>query len=119
MTRVKDDTVAPVIDEFSWFVGFWDGEGCFYYHQKDDCLMMSLHMKDEWLTKRAASFMRAKPRQTKIGTWRVDKKLNLSPTVTLRPKGLWTLDLIRRMYPHLSPYRQETLRNIMDDLLVG
>ena len=107
------------MDEFSWFVGLYEGEGCLYsrkikrtiegktYHNVE--VALTIKMVDEDVIARAARFLGVKYHTTdtaysqKMGRkqlYRVRKNGGLNGTLR---------KLLDRMYPHLSKRRQEQI----------
>ena len=109
------------MDEFSWFVGLYEGEGCLssrIWKKKDKksgklyqgvALTLTIKMTDEDVIQRAGKFIgvSAHPTDQKYTAkhnrkpmYRISK--NGSPDGKLR-------DLLNRMYPHLSKRRQKQI----------
>ena len=89
------------MDEFSWFVGIYEGEGSMHVNCKN--LIMEINMTDEDTIARVSKFLGVKYRK------RVVKKGK--PIYVCRKKGGCTrgklYDLLMKMKPHLSKRRQE------------
>ena len=109
------------MDEFSWFVGLYEGEGCLSSRiwKKTDkksgktyrgvSLAMTIKMVDEDVISRAAKFVG-------VSYHRTDKKqteeLGRKPLYRFTKNG--SVDgnlrlLLDKMYPHLSKRRQEQI----------
>ncbi len=95
------------MDEFSWFVGLYEGEGCLYRDGKRCTLQID--MTDEDTIARAAEFLGVKYYTKKVTgnrkpCWRV--KVSGGPT---RGK---LYDLTHKMHPHLSKRRKTQLEKV-------
>jgi len=97
------------MDEFSWFIGLFEGEGCVYA----DCrnVVISIAMADEDVIQRAAKFLNCsyhsvKPKKEGYKTQYRTKK-NGGAT-----RG-YVYDLLKRMKPHLSSRRQKQIDTVI------
>jgi hypothetical protein len=96
------------MDEFSWFVGLYEGEGCFTHwlrSGKYDTYAIVIKMTDEDTIARASKFLG-------VGYCKVKSKHK--QLYRVRKQGgktgdVW--DLILKMKPHLSARRQEQIEN--------
>lgn len=95
------------MDEFSWFVGLVEGEGCFYA-SKHGQMMLTLKMTDEDIIQRAAEFLGG-IKYKKVGGNHLSKKqlyrVRKSGGIT---KG-WLYDFLKKAYPFFSKRRQEQI----------
>ena len=102
------------MDEFSWFVGLYEGEGCFgsrrnkkvhknatYYNSG---IYITIKMTDEDTIARCAKFLGVKYKETK------SKHKQLYLVRKMGGKTGQVRDLIEKMIPHLSQRRQEQIR---------
>ena len=112
------------MDEFSWFVGLYEGEGSMYSRTQKrthtlasgevksyDCTQVSLTIKmtDEDVIQRAAKFLGQKYAIVdKKTTDRLGYKTVYRVRKTGGPKGKLR-KLLDQMYPHLSKRRQEQI----------
>ena len=102
------------MDEFSWFVGLYEGEGCYYRENLKGCSprgILQIDMTDEDTIKRAADFLGCKYRQIKVRgnrkpQWRVAFKGGV-----IRGR---VYNLMKRMYPYLSERRKTQLNNVWE-----
>ena len=108
-----------MIDEFSWFVGLYEGEGTLYSPPSYNGVRMRMRITDYDTALRAARFLGVKPlkvsRTRKDGTkkdyildhykdmWEVTKSGGFK-------KG-FLFNLCQKMYPHLSLHRREQIDN--------
>ena len=108
-----------MIDEFSWFVGLYEGEGTLYSPPSYNGVRMRMRITDYDTALRAARFLGVKPlkvsRTRKDGTkkdyildhykdmWEVTKSGGYK-------KG-FLFNLYQKMYPHLSLHRREQIDN--------
>ena len=108
-----------MIDEFSWFVGLYEGEGTLYSPPSYNGVRMRMRITDYDTALRAARFLGVKPlkvsRTRKDGTkkdyildhykdmWEVTKSGGYK-------KG-FLFNLCQKMYPHLSLHRREQIDN--------
>ena len=108
-----------MIDEFSWFVGLYEGEGTLYSPPSYNGVRMRIRITDYDTALRAARFLGVKPlkvsRTRKDGTkkdyildhykdmWEVTKSGGCK-------KG-FLFNLYQKMYPYLSLHRQEQIDN--------
>ena len=108
-----------MIDEFSWFVGLYEGEGTLYSPPSYNGIRMRIRITDYDTALRAARFLGIKPlkvsRTRKDGTkkdyipdhykdmWEVTKSGGCK-------KG-FLFNLYQKMYPHLSLHRREQIDN--------
>ena len=108
-----------MIDEFSWFVGLYEGEGTLYSPPSYNGVRMRIRITDYDTALRAARFLGVKPlkvsRTRKDGTkkeyfpdhhkdmWEVTKSGGCK-------KG-FLFNLYQKMYPHLSLHRREQIDN--------
>ena len=108
-----------MIDEFSWFVGLYEGEGTLYSPPSYNGVRMRIRITDYDTALRAARFLGVKPlkvsRTRKDGTkkdyildhykdmWEVTKSGGFK-------KG-FLFNLCQKMYPHLSLHRREQIDN--------
>lgn len=101
------------MDEFSWFVGLYEGEGCYYRDgrpsSKSPKGILEISMTDEDTIARAARFLNSNYRPKKVAG-------NRKPQWRIRCEGGLTrgkiFNLMKKMYPHLSQRRQEQLRTV-------
>ena len=108
-----------MIDEFSWFVGLYEGEGTLYSPPSYNGVRMRMRITDYDTALRAARFLGVKPlkvsRTRKDGTkkdyildhykdmWEVTKSGGF--------KRGFLFNLCQKMYPHLSLHRREQIDN--------
>ena len=108
-----------MIDEFSWFVGLYEGEGTLYSPPSYNGVRMRMRITDYDTALRAARFLGVKPlkvsRTRKDGTkkdyildhykdmWEVTKSGGY--------KRGFLFNLCQKMYPHLSLHRREQIDN--------
>ena len=106
------------MDEFSWFVGIFEGEGCFGSRRhkktvKDTIyytggLFLTIKMTDEDTIARCADFLGVKYKPVKS----THKQLYLVRKMGGKTGQL--MDLCLRMKPYLSKRRQEQLERHID-----
>ena len=107
------------MDEFSWFVGIFEGEGCLSGYGAVDRPAskrweIAIKMCDEDTVERLGRFLGVKPQPV---TRHLKKNPHWSPSwqVTLRDREkLWNLG--KRMYPHLSKRRQARWDEFFEDM---
>ena len=94
-------------DEFSWFVGLFDGEGCYYRDGSHGIIEMA--MTDEDTIAKASKFLGCSYKSIKV-------KGNRKPQWRLRVRGGLkrgkTYELLNKMMPHLSQRRQEIIKRV-------
>tara|TARA_Y100000389_G_C17418782_1_gene495373 strand:+ start:1276 stop:1599 length:324 start_codon:yes stop_codon:yes gene_type:complete len=101
------------MDEFSWFVGLYEGEGCYYKDSRPSIKsprgIMEISMTDEDTISRAAKFLNVNYRPIKVAE-------NRKPQWRIRCEGGLTrgktFAMMKRLYPYLSKRRQEQLDNV-------
>ena len=106
------------MDEFSWFVGLYEGEGCFTFNTKPGRkpgrenryghLCLQIKMTDEDTIQRAANFLGVKYNVTD----RSKENPRYKTIYRVRKQGGMNgelMDLITRMKPHLCKRRQEQI----------
>ena len=108
-----------MIDEFSWFVGLYEGEGTLYSPPSYNGVRMRIRITDYDTALRAARFLGVKP--LKVSRIRKDgtKKEYIADhykdmyeiTKTGGCKGGFLFNLYQKMYPHLSLHRREQIDN--------
>ena len=108
-----------MIDEFSWFVGLYEGEGTLYSPPSYNGVRMRIRITDYDTALRAARFLGVKP--LKVSRIRKDgTKKEYFPD---HHKDMWEVtksggckkgflfNLYQKMYPHLSLHRREQIDN--------
>ena len=108
-----------MIDEFSWFVGLYEGEGTLYSPPSYNGVRMRIRITDYDTALRAARFLGVKP--LKVSRTRKDgTKKDYIPD---HHKDMWEVtksggckkgflfNLYQKMYPHLSLHRREQIDN--------
>ena len=108
-----------MIDEFSWFVGLYEGEGTLYSPPSYNGVRMRMRITDYDTALRAARFLGVKP--LKVSRIRKDgTKKEYFPD---HHKDMWEVtksggckkgflfNLYQKMYPHLSLHRREQIDN--------
>ena len=108
-----------MIDEFSWFVGLFEGEGTLYSPPSYNGVRMRMRITDYDTALRAARFLGVKP--LKVSRIRKDgTKKEYFPD---HHKDMWEVtksggckkgflfNLYQKMYPHLSLHRREQIDN--------
>ena len=108
-----------MIDEFSWFVGVYEGEGTLYSPPSYNGVRMRIRITDYDTALRAARFLGVKP--LKVSRIRKDgTKKEYFPD---HHKDMWEVtksggckkgflfNLYQKMYPHLSLHRREQIDN--------
>lgn len=103
------------MDEFSWFVGLYEGEGCLTFNTKPGrkpgknnrygYLSLQLKMTDEDTIQKAAKFLGVSYKEMKSPS----QKEHWKPIYRLRKQGGLTgdlMNLVTRMKPHLCKRRQ-------------
>ena len=108
-----------MIDEFSWFVGLYEGEGTLYSPPSYNGVRMRIRITDYDTALRAARFLGVKP--LKVSRIRKDgTKKEYIPdhykdmyeiTKTGGCKSGFLFNLYQKMYPHLSLHRREQIDN--------
>ena len=106
------------MDEFSWFVGLYEGEGCFTFNTKPGRkpgrenryghLCLQIKMTDEDTIQRVSKFLGVKYTETNPPS----KKEHWKPIYRVRKQGGLNgelMDLITRMKPYLCKRRQEQI----------
>ena len=103
------------MDEFSWFVGLYEGEGSLYARKTKRTIKgktynnveiaLTIKMTDEDVIARAAKFLgnsyhTQKPKEGHKQLYRVRKNGGLNGKLR---------DLLDKMYPHLSKRRQQQI----------
>lgn len=95
------------MDEFSWFVGLFEGEGCYFYDNQKGVIEIS--MTDEDTIARAAKFLDVSYKSIKV-------KENRKPIWKIRARGGLTrgkyYELMSKMMPYLSKRRQENIKKV-------
>ena len=109
-----------MIDEFSWFVGLYEGEGTLYSPPSYNGVRMRLRTTDKDIALRVCKFLEIK-KPYKITRIRKDgTKKEYIPdhykdmyeiTKTGGCKGGFLFNLYQKMYPHLSLHRREQIDN--------
>jgi hypothetical protein len=96
------------MDEFSWFIGLFEGEGCYFLDGGKGVLEIS--MTDEDTIARAAKFLGSSYKEIKV-------KENRKPMWKVRVRGGMKrgryYDLIIKMLPYLSKRRQENIKKVL------
>ena len=106
------------MDEFSWFVGLYEGEGCFGHRickksykgktYENPGIYLTLKMTDEDTIARAAKFLNQSYHKVKSQHKQLYRvRVMGGPTGKLR-------DLAEKMIPHLSQRRKEQIRGHID-----
>ena len=93
------------MDEFSWFVGLWEGEGTVQKDGKN--IVLEIKMTDEDVIARAAKYLGVSYCEKKVA------KPHYKPSYRVRVKGGCTrgklYDLLMKMKPHVSKRRKEQI----------
>ena len=108
-----------MIDELSWFIGYYEGEGTLYSPPSYNGVRMRIRTTDKDIALRVCKFLGVKLH--KVSKIRKDgtKKEYLPDhykdmyeiTKTGGCKGGFLFDLYQKMYPHLSLHRREQIDN--------
>lgn len=93
------------MDEFSWFVGLYEGEGSIHYEKNYKVVKLKINMTDEDTIARAAKFLDCKYRKVHSPSHQKWK-----PQYMVRPSGQRIVGLFETMLPYLSKRRQEQVR---------
>lgn len=101
------------MDEFSWFIGIYEGEGCLehYYFNNKQRIRMAIEMTDEDTIQKVSkylnvNYMKKKKRGLRKQTWVVRKHVG-----KYKGKGR---ELLLKMYPYLSERRKEKIKFLLD-----
>ena len=104
-------TLFYCMDEFSWFVGIFEGEGS-YYADNSGRGVIIIQMTDEDIIARAAKFMDTGYSEKKVKkALPHHKKMYHVKGCGGRKRGKY-FELMKRMYPYLSKRRQEQLEKV-------
>ena len=108
-----------MIDEFSWFVGLYEGEGTLYSPPSYNGVRMRMRITDYDTALRAARFLGVKP----LKVSRIRKDGTKKDYIPDHYKDMWEVtksggfkkgflfNLCQKMYPHLSLHRREQIDN--------
>ena len=108
-----------MIDEFSWFVGLYEGEGTLYSPPSYNGVRMRIRITDYDTALRAARFLGVKP----LKVSRIRKDGTKKEYIPDHHKDMWEVtksggckkgflfNLYQKMYPHLSLHRREQIDN--------
>ena len=100
------------MDEFSWFVGLYEGEGTFQVNKNNSYqTSIRISMTDEDTIARAAGFLGISYRFRHPPSW---KSKGWKPQWFFEYKGLKSIDMIKKMLPYLSKRRQEQVREKLE-----
>ena len=108
-----------MIDEFSWFVGLYEGEGTLYSPPSYNGVRMRIRITDYDTALRAARFLGVKPlkvsRIRKDGTKKEYLPDHCKDMYEITKSGGckkgFLFNLYQKMYPHLSLHRREQIDN--------
>ena len=96
------------MDEFSWFVGLFEGEGCYYVDGGRG--VIEINMTDEDTIARAAKFLGVSYREKR--TTKDRKRLWIVRARGGLKRGK-LVELLHKMMPYLSIRRRENIENIL------
>ena len=108
-----------MIDEFSGFVGLYEGEGTLYSPPSYNGVRMRIRITDYDTALRAARFLGVKP----LKVSRIRKDGTKKEYIPDHHKDMWEVtksggckkgflfNLYQKMYPHLSLHRREQIDN--------
>ena len=108
-----------MIDEFSWFVGLYEGEGTLYSPPSYNGVRMRIRITDYDTALRPARFLGVKP----LKDTRIRKDGTKKEYFPDHHKDMWEVtksggckkgflfNLYQKMYPHLSLHRREQIDN--------
>ena len=106
-----------MIDEFSWFVGLYEGEGTLYSPPSYNGVRMRMRITDYDTALRAARFLGVKP----LKVSRIRKDGTKKEYIPDHHKDMWEVtksggssrgklfNLLQKMRPHLSSRRQQQI----------
>ena len=108
-----------MIDELSWFIGYYEGEGTLYSPPSYNGVRMRIRITDYDTALRAARFLGVKP----LKVSRIRKDGTKKEYIPDHHKDMWEVtksggckkgflfNLYQKMYPHLSLHRREQIDN--------
>lgn len=98
------------MDDFSWFIGLFEGEGTSYYDKSLKTCVIEIRMCDEDTISKAASFMNTKYRVIPY-TIKENYKGNV-PIFISRIRGKKAINLLEKIKPFLSKRRGQQVDNV-------